>query len=477
MNDIAALTIHELAPRIESRELSPVDVVGECLRRIDELDPQLHSFVRYWPDEAVAAAEAAATEIADGGYRGPLHGIPVSIKDNLAVAGWPTTNGSALMADHITDFDATVVRKLREAGAIVVGKNNLHEWARGVNCTGGPFGTVHNPWDLTRVPGGSSGGSAAAVSASLVYGAVGTDGKGSIRIPASFCGVVGLKPTYGLVSRFGQLPPTSMLVDHVGPIAKDATDAAILLQAMAGDDPADPMSGSWTPIDYSAELTGRIEKVRVGVPENFFFDQSSAEVEAVVRAAIDVLVKLGAAVRPVRIPSLRHMHLVDAALLSESYGPVRRALAQGPKAFADETIWERAVVGSLVRTQDTVQAARLHNLIRREFVEVMEDVDLLAVPTTPTPAFPIDEPDVAPGESTREQSPVTALTLPHNISGMPAISLPCGFVAGGLPVALMLGGRFGEDHVVSQGAYAYEQATSGGYRPPPITSTVGGRSP
>jgi aspartyl-tRNA(Asn)/glutamyl-tRNA(Gln) amidotransferase subunit A len=195
MSDLATLTIHELAPLIEKREVSPVDITREALARIQTLDARLHSFITVGADQALEAARAAESEIASGAYRGPLHGVPLGIKDNIAVAGWSTTNGSALMTDHITDYDATVVERLRGAGAVIVGKNNMHEWAMGSTSGGGPFGTVHNPWNLERVPGGSSGGSAAAVSASLIYGSVGTDGMGSIRMPASYCGVEGHKPT------------------------------------------------------------------------------------------------------------------------------------------------------------------------------------------------------------------------------------------------------------------------------------------
>jgi aspartyl-tRNA(Asn)/glutamyl-tRNA(Gln) amidotransferase subunit A len=469
MSELAALTIHELAPLLERRAVSPVEVMQETLARIDALDGRLRAFVTVWPEQALADARAAELAIGRGDYRGPLHGVPLSIKDNIAVAGWPTTNGSALMTDFVTDYDATVVQRLRQAGALIVGKNNLHEWAMGVTCAGGPFGSVCNPWDERRVPGGSSGGSAAAVSGSLVYGAVGTDGKGSIRIPAAWCGIVGLKPTYGLVSRFGQLPPTSSSFDHVGPLAKDVTDVAILLQALAGHDPQDPTSIPSEPTNYRAALARDVRGLRVGVPDGFFFEQTAPEVTALVRQALDVLKDLGAQVAEVTIPTLEYMPLVDAVLSTEIPAFLLPYVRQGPRGFADRTIWERIVVGQLVRTADTFMAARLRNLIRREFRDVMETVDVLAMPTTPGVAFPRDTPEqVAAMPSLGHQSPVTVLTVPHDIVGMPAVSVPCGFTPEGMPVGLMLGGRHWADDVVLRAAYAYEQAATGGYRVPPV---------
>ncbi|MBU6430429.1 MAG: Asp-tRNA(Asn)/Glu-tRNA(Gln) amidotransferase GatCAB subunit A, partial [Cyanobacteria bacterium REEB65] len=303
MSSPAFLPVHELAPMIQRRELSPVEVTRTIVERIQRLEPRLNTFITFKPDEAMQQARRAEEEIVRGEYRGPFHGVPLAIKDNIAVAGWPTTNGSSLMADHVSDYDATVVEKLRAAGAIIVGKNNMHEWAMGVACTNGWFGAVHNPWDEKRVPGGSSGGSAAAVSASLIYGSVGTDFKGSVRIPGSFCGVVGFKPTQGLVSRFGQLPPTSSNFDHLGPIVKDVTDAALMLNVIAGHDPRDPTSVAFPNRDFTALLERGIAGLRVGVPKNFFFQRSSEEVEAVVRAAIGTLGELGADVQEVSIPS------------------------------------------------------------------------------------------------------------------------------------------------------------------------------
>jgi len=464
MNDFAKMTIHELAPIIERREVSPVEVTREVLDRIDALDDRLHAFVTVRHEHALAAARAAEEEIGRGGYRGPLHGVPLGIKDNIAVAGWPTTNASALMTDNITDYDATVVARLRGAGGIIVGKNNLHEWAMGGTCAKSAFGEVHNPWDESRVPGGSSGGSAAAVSASMIFGSVGTDNKGSIRIPASYCGVVGVKPTYGLVSRFGQLPSTSATTDHLGPIAKDVLDAATLLNALAGHDPLDPTSFESAARYYRAGIAEGIAGIRIGVPRNFYFDHAAPEVAEVVNRAISALASAGATVTDITIPSLQYMPLTDPAWINEIRPFLLPYAKRGPQGFADRTVWERVVLGELQRASDVSKALRLRSLIESEFREALHEVDILAMPTNMIPPFPIA--DAEPGTATAGTP--TTLAAPLNLTGMPAVSVPCGFTTDGLPVGLTIAGRHWEDDLVLRVAYACEQATTGGYRPSPI---------
>ncbi|MBM2812639.1 MAG: Amidase, partial [Chloroflexi bacterium] len=277
MSNVGTLTISELAPRIERREVSPVEVTREILDRIETVGGPINAFITVDADRALAEARAAEDEIAGGHYRGPLHGIPLGIKDNIAVAGWPTTNGSALMRNRVTDFDAAAVERFRAAGAVIVGKTTLHEWAMGGTCSNHFYGTTHNPWDQTRVPGGSSGGSAAAVSASLIYGSIGTDGYGSIRTPSSYCGVVGYKPTYGLVSRFGELPAASSTSDHIGPIAKSVRDAALLLNVIAGYDSRDPMSLHSESRDYTEKLDRGVKGLKIGVPKSYFFERALPE--------------------------------------------------------------------------------------------------------------------------------------------------------------------------------------------------------
>jgi len=441
-------------------------VTQEMLDRIQAVDDRLHTFITLDPEKALAEARTAEAEITRGEYRGPLHGIPMGIKDNIAVAGWPTTNGSALMTDNVTDYDATVVARLRGAGAVIVGKNNMHEWAMGGTSVPNAFGPVHNPWDESLVPGGSSGGSAAALSASLIYASVGTDNKGSVRNPASFCGIVGHKPTYGLVSRFGELPASSSNTDHLGPLAKDVTDTALMLNVMAGYDPQDPTSLHSQPTDYLAGLNSGVKGLRIGVVRNFFFEQATDEVCRTVDAAIGVLASLGAEVRDVEIPSLQYMTLAEPAWVNELRTYLLPFLPQGRSAFADPAIWDRVVLNELVRAADTQKALRLRGRILREFQEMFKQVDLLAMPVNMTPAFPIHDSE-AQRAATLASTSVT-LTAPYNLTGHPAISVPCGFSADGLPIALGLAGRHWEDALVLRAAYAYEQAATGGYAPSPL---------
>ncbi len=468
MPELPLLPIHELAPMIQRREISPVDVVRELFERIDRLEPRIRGYITLQPEHAMDRAKAAEAEIQSGTYRGPLHGVPMGIKDNIAVEGWPTTNGSAVMSDFVTDYDATVVSRLRNAGAIVVGKNNMHEWAMGGTCSNGAFGTVHNPWDESRVPGGSSGGSAAAVSASLAYGSIGTDGMGSIRTPASYCGVVGYKPTYGLVSRFGQLPPTSSTSDHLGPIAKDATDAALFMSVLAGYDPNDPTSIRSASKDYVAGIDRGISGLRIGIPVGFFFDQTDPEVGAIVRAGIAALASLGAEVREVHIPWVDKIGLVSAAQGNESNLFLLELARQGPQSFGDRTIFDRVVAGQFVRRADANKANQLRSLIRREFVNALQEVDVIVTPTNVSTAFPIDVEGALPGGKPGGNLAITnTLTSPFNFTGMPAISVPCGFTAAGLPVGMTISGRHWEDDVVLRTARAYE-SVSGGYKAPPL---------
>src|SRR5215831_5230654 len=293
MTELTELSIAELAPRLRERQLSPVELTEAYLQRIERLDGQLNSFIRVLPDEARAAARAAETEIGRGDWRGPLHGVPLGIKDLFDVAGVPNTLGSKVLLDNVPTTDATVVKRLRQAGAVILGKHNLHEFAFGITSENPHFGVVHNPWDLDRVPGGSSGGTAAAVAAGLCVGGLGSDTGASIRAPASWCGVSGIKPTYSRVSRAGVLP-LAWSLDHPGPIARTVGDCATLLQAIAGPDPRDPTASQEPLPDYSADLHLGVAGLRIGVPREHYFDQVEPSVEQVVRRAIEQLSGLGA---------------------------------------------------------------------------------------------------------------------------------------------------------------------------------------
>ena len=470
------MAIGELAPRIAGGEVSPVEVTRATLEAIEALEPSLNAFIRVEPEAALAAARAAEAEVQAGRYRGPLHGIPVGIKDNLAVAGRPTTNASRAMVDHVTDYDAAAVERLRAAGAIVVGKNNMHEWAKGGTCAGGYFGAVHNPWALDCIPGGSSGGSAAAVSAGEVYASLGTDGMGSIRQPAAMCGVVGYKPTQGLVSRFGELPPTSASHDHVGPICRTVADAALVLTAIARHDPRDPASVRSEPTDYAAGLDGGVRGLRVGVPENYFFEKLDPEVERAVRGAAETLAGLGATVRPVTLPLIEYAYLASGLITNEGSAFHRPLVLGRPEAYWDEDVRYRLLAQELLLARHVDLARRVRNRVRAEFNRAMEGLDLLVVPATPVPAFAADATTVACGERTLDLTApgvahrvITGLTSPFNATGTPVISLPCGFHSTGKPIGVQIVGRHWEDAVVLRAAHAFEQAAGVGYRVPPVT--------
>jgi aspartyl-tRNA(Asn)/glutamyl-tRNA(Gln) amidotransferase subunit A len=479
MSGLAVTTIAELAPLVERREVSPIEVTQAALDRITALEPQLNAYITLMPDEALAAARGAEAEIQAGRYRGPLHGVPVGIKDNIAVAGHPTTAGSKALRDYVTDYDATAVTRLREAGAIVVGKTNLHEWAMGGTCTVGYFGGVHNPWDTACTPGGSSGGSAASVSAGGVFAALGTDGWGSIRMPAALCGVVGLKPTQGLVSRWGQLPATSASTDHIGPLCKTVTDTALVLSAIAGHDPRDPTSVRSEPKDYASLLSGGIQGLRVGVLEGYFLDDVDPEVERAVRGAAETLAGLGATLCAATFPLVEHTFMTFTLIPNEALAFHRRLAIEQPDAYYDEEIRHRLIAQNLLLARDAQLAMRVRSLIRARFKGLMAEFDVLVAPTVAVPAFPSGAKEVRYGDRVADLTQpfaeprlVTRLTFPFNATGNPVVSVPCGFSAKGMPIGLQIVGKHWQDEVVLRAAHAFEQAAGFGYRVPPVAQAL-----
>jgi len=475
--DLAVRPIESVAPLLSTGEVSPVELVDSVLDAIERYEPALRSFVSVFSDRAMADASAAAAEIRAGRYRGPLHGIPIAIKDSIAVAGSPTTNGSVLWKDHITDFDAAVVERLRRAGAIVIGKNNMHEWGMGGTCTGMHFGTVRNPWDLTRIPGGSSGGSAAAVSAGLATAAIGADGWGSIRTPASYCGVVGLMPTQGLVSRFGELPPTSSWQHTIGPITRTVGDAALVLDAVRGHDGRDPTSiRSEHAPPVVAQLDAGVDRMRIGVPRSYFFDDAIPSVRDAVSSAASVFEDLGAHVSEVDVPSLAMLPLALAASVHEAQSVLLPLALEHPAGFASQTVRYRILANEFVRAADQRRALQVRNLIRREVLELFERVDLVLTPCNSTVAFAVDA-DLVPigdGEESVDLASLfgqsrltTRLTLPWNLSGVPAISLPSGAYVDGMPIGIQIAAGPLRESTLLAAARAYEGA-AGGYRTPPL---------
>jgi aspartyl-tRNA(Asn)/glutamyl-tRNA(Gln) amidotransferase subunit A len=472
--------ITEIGPLLARGEISPDELLSVVLHRIEVLEPELASYVTVLAESARAEARKATEEIAAGRYRGPLHGIPVAVKDSIAVAGAPITNGSRLWADRVADFDATVVSRLRHAGAIIVGKNNMHEWGMGGTCTGMYFGTVRNPWDLTRVPGGSSGGSAAAVAAGLAMAAIGADGWGSIRTPASYCGVVGLMPTHGLVSRFGELPPTTSWHHTIGPITRTVADAALVLEAIAGHDPNDPSS---IDVDWAGALDGntKIEGLRIGIPSSYFLDDATEPVVQAVAAAKRRLEALGADLAEVDLSVFSEIPLVLAAAQHESQSVLLPLALHQPDSFVSSEIRYRILAGEFVSAGDQRRAMQLRNRMRAQVLTVFESVDVVLTPCNSTVAFPIDAKMIRIGtegdlvdltEPGGQSRLTTRLTLPWNLTGVPAVAIPSGWFSEGMPIGIQLAAAPLAEATLLRAARAYETASDGFRTPAGIASVV-----
>jgi len=452
--ELARLTIRQASDLLRSKSASPVELTRACLDRIQAYNSKLNAFITVTGEQALADARVAEDEIRRGKWRGPLHGVPIALKDNIDTAGIRTTGGSEVFQDRVPTEDAEAARRLKNAGAILIGKLNLVEFAYGGNPTVTHYGTVHNPWGLDRSPGGSSSGPGAAVAADLCYGSLGTDTAGSIRMPASNCGIVGLKPTYGRASLRGVIP-LSWTLDHIGPLSKSVEDAAILLQAIAGYDPLDTTTVDLAVPDYSRALRMPTTKLRLGRPASYF-DGLHPEVAKAVDAAIQVLQPLTAGLSDVRLPAA-----------------VNGARLWGPEAYLYHAPWftktpekyQPAVRRSLqqsadAKASDYVQARREVDQLRREIPKIFASVDLLITPTMVTPPPPlVGGASGGPGRNNN---------APFDVFGLPAISVPCGFSSDGLPIGLQtIGAPFAESTVLAL-AHAYEQKTDWHRRRPSI---------
>ena len=451
-------TISDLAPRLRRKEVSPLELTRTCLDRIEKLNPTLNAFISVTAESALAEARTAEKEISRGGWRGPLHGIPVALKDLIDTSGTRTTAASALYQNRVPTEDAQVVRRLRQAGAVILGKNNLHEFAYGASSLVSFFGDVHNPWNTSHIAGGSSGGSAAAVAAGLCYAAIGTDTAGSIRLPAALCGCVGIKPTYGRVSAGGVLP-LSWSLDHVGPLAATAGDAAIVLQAIAGYDPLDIHSADVPVSDYvSASSTPQGEAtkaLRVGIPRAYFYDDLEEEVRTVVEEALTVIGTLVAETREVHIEILADRVVQNA----ESYAIHAEDVSRTPELYQPETV-RRIRNGANISAAEYIRRRQELDGERRRAQDIFAKVDLLVTPTTRISAPAIT--DLKKDSEALRPAEITLLrnTRPFNVWGLPAITLPCGFTKSGLPIGLQIAGPHWREDLVLRLAHAYEQATS-----------------
>lgn len=465
--DPTTLTIAGVAPRIAAGEVSPVELTASYLNRIKRLNPVLNAYSTVMEEDALTAARHAEEEIGHGRGRGPLHGIPVSIKDNLAVKGYPTTAGSRILADWKPDFDAAVVDRLREAGAIVLGKNNMHEWAGGGTTLNPFFGATCNPWDTSRVPGGSSGGSAAAVAAHLCLASVGTDNAGSVRNPAAWCGTVGLKATYGRVSRYGGVAGTGgFSSDHFGPFTRTVEDCALVLGAMAGEDPRDPLSSPEPVPDYRKSLGSTVAGLKAGVVKGYFDELMVGEVAAAFRDALAALESLGMQVQEVTIPHMDAVPAVQTATSRcENLAAHEPWLRQQPRDYSFELL-ARNIASLTIPASIYVTAQRVRRLICREFEAALQEVQVIVAPAVGIAAPTIEECRQGFAEIDGRRIPFrhpsgsigTRCTIPFNVTGHPALSLCCGFTADGLPIGLQIVGACFEESRVLQVAHAYEQA-------------------
>jgi Asp-tRNA(Asn)/Glu-tRNA(Gln) amidotransferase A subunit family amidase len=448
------LTIAEASALISKRELSPVELVESRLQRIERLDGELHSFIRVLREPALAAARSAEAEIMAGNWRGPLHGIPIGLKDIYETRGVATTGHSKVMIDHVPQRDATSVRRLSEAGAIMLGKLATHEFAFGGPSFDLPWPPPRNPWDTTRFTGGSSSGTGAAVAAGLVLGGTGSDTGGSIRGPAAFCGIAGLKPSYGRISRAGILP-LAFSLDHAGPMAWTAEDCAIMLGAMAGHDRADPASANRPVPDYRAALAGDVKGLRIGLIRHFYEDDNPANeaTRQAIVAAVKVLEDLGCSVREVRLSPLADWAACGILImLAEGYAVHEANLRE---RFVDygEAFRDRMALAALISGGDYVQAVRRRRELVSEFSSAMADLDLVVTAAAPSEAPSFE----AVGKFAIFERP--SLTMPFNVTGMPAMSVCCGYTPAGLPLAFQLAGKPFDEATVLKLAHAYEKAT------------------
>jgi len=453
------LTIARIAPLIRRKQISPVELTECFLERIKRLQPKLNAFITVTADLARKQARQAEREILRGRYRGPLQGIPLSLKDLFYTAGTRTTAGSKILRNFVPGENAVVVERLFDAGAVLLGKTNLHEFAYGVTNNNPHYGPVHNPWDLERVSGGSSGGSAVAVSAALGIASLGTDTGGSIRIPSAACGVVGLKPTRGLVPLQGVIP-LAFSLDHVGPICRCVEDAALMLEVIAS--PADrgspnrPRGGR----SFSRRLHRGVKRIRVGIPRQYFFDRLNKHVRGYVLTACAILHQLGAELREVEFRGMKDAApLVGVITVGEALSYHWKWLESRAKAYGAD-VRERMEANRSQRTIEYLQAQEKRRMYTQAFVKVFESVDVVAAPTLPVLPPLIGQKEIDWGRTKEDvRAALLRMTRPGNLTGLPAISLPCGFTADNLPVGLQLIGRPYDEANLLRVAYAFERAT------------------
>ena len=467
MSDITELSIAELAQGYRDKSLSPVDAAKAYFARIAQHNDKVNAFVTLREEDALAEAKQAETEIAAGDWRGPMHGIPIGHKDLYQTAGVRSTAGSRVLENHVPETDATAVARLKQAGAVMLGKLNTHEFAYGPTNDSSMFGPCRNPWDNTRFSGGSSGGSGAAVALRLCAGATGSDTGGSIRMPAACCGIVGLKPTYGRASRAG-IYPLCWTMDHPGPMTRSAEDAALMFQPMPGPDGRDAAVAERAVPDYAAALTGDIKGLKIGVPNHYFFDRAIPEIAAAAMAAIAVLEGLGAEVREVDIAHIDHAAAAALVLyLSEGTAYHDDHIATIGELYTDQ-VRLFLEIGNYILAKDYLHAQRYRTLLGHAMADVLAEVDVLCTPTLPITAQVLGQEAIdIRGATDSVFGAILRNTEPFDLTGLPALVVPCGNASDGMPMSLQIAGRpFNEAGVLKVG-HAFQQASDWHQRRPP----------
>jgi aspartyl-tRNA(Asn)/glutamyl-tRNA(Gln) amidotransferase subunit A len=457
-NEFLFWSLEELSNAIREKQVSPVEITRKLLERIDSVDKKINSYITVAHEKALASAQHAEKEVLAGNIKGPLHGVPIGLKDIIYTREIKTTMGSEIYKDYLPDFNATVANKLEEAGATIIGKLNTHQFAYGPTGDRSYFGPVKNPHDPSKITGGSSSGSGAAVAAFLSYGALGTDTGGSVRIPSSMCGIVGMKPTFGRVSKFGVFP-LSYTLDHVGPMTRTVKDNAILLNAISGFDKNDPYSIQTNVEDFTRYLTKGIEGAVIGIPTSYYFEHLEQDVEEQVKQAIKVFQRLGAKVVEVDLPRIVQIsQALQTILRCDAYAVHFQRLQKYPDQW-DLEVKERLLLGSEIKGYEYANALEYKHIAVKEYEEILNNVDVILAPTVPILPTNLDQREInLPGyEGQHVRAPITRLTGPTNLIGFPSLSVPCGFSSSGLPVGMQLIGKPLDEATLYRFGYAYEQ--------------------
>ncbi|WP_077212152.1 amidase [Bacillus dakarensis] len=457
-SELASKSITDLAPLIKGKEVSPVELTEAVLTQAEVNNGNINAYIKITSDEARQAAKKAEDEIVKGNYRGSLHGIPMALKDIFYFKDEIVTVGSKISKDFVPDFDATVVSKLKKAGVIFTGKLNLHEYAWGTTTNNPHYGACRNPWNFERIPGGSSGGSGAAVAANMTTASLGTDTGGSVRIPASACGIIGLKPTYGRVSKYGCFPLASSL-DHIGPMTKTVHDASILLELIAGFDKKDTTTIDTPTEKYSSDLSDGVKDIVIGIEEDYFFKDVDSEVEKLTKSAIHSLERMGARIERVSVPSLLELEYAQMITVAAEAGSVHRQNLQICSEQFGEDVRVSAEFGQLVSAVEYLRAQQIRYKISSDFKELFNKIDVLISPTLPFIPPAIGSSKALLNGEEVNLSDIMRLTRPANLTGLPAISIPCG-LSEGLPIGMQIIGAPFKESIILRVAKAFENTYS-----------------